>query len=176
VPVTQAIIVQIKRLRLGSELLCRGRLAAPIVITQSLTMIIEAAGIQSSTSAVSSAQTTQSQTATRFTFTASLGNLKPALPSQAPGRNTSVRTPQHKQTNTGKIVLTAAAIATILIRESIAGNKAGGSPCACPYDRTRSGRSCGRRSAYYRRGGAAPLCFPQDITSADIQQFRSKAR
>ena len=46
------------------------------------------------------------------------------------------------------------------IRQSIA-NYPGS--CACPYNVDRGGRSCGRRSAYSRGGGHAPLCYPADV-------------
>src|SRR5437763_11102608 len=36
--------------------------------------------------------------------------------------------------------------------------------CPCPYNRDRAGRSCGKRSAYSRPGGAAPLCYEGDVT------------
>lgn len=39
------------------------------------------------------------------------------------------------------------------IRESISGS------CECPYDTDKRGRSCGRRSAYSRPGGASPICY-----------------
>ncbi len=35
--------------------------------------------------------------------------------------------------------------------------------CACPYDRDKAGRSCGKRSAYSRTGGASVLCYPGDV-------------
>jgi hypothetical protein len=34
--------------------------------------------------------------------------------------------------------------------------------CPCPYDRDKSGRSCGKRSAY-SSGGSAVLCYPKDV-------------
>lgn len=52
--------------------------------------------------------------------------------------------------------LTDAQIKNILIQESIdsyPGN------CPCPYNTARNGSSCGRRSAYSREGGYAPLCY-----------------
>lgn len=61
------------------------------------------------------------------------------------------------------------AIADELIARSIArypGN------CACPYNHDRAGRSCGRRSAYSKPGGEAPLCYPSDVTNAMIEAFR----
>ncbi len=47
--------------------------------------------------------------------------------------------------------------------------------CACPYNTDRRGRSCGRRSAYSKGGGYAPLCYPQDISAGMIANFRKQA-
>ena len=60
-----------------------------------------------------------------------------------------------------------------VIRESIAAYQATGHPCACPYNAARSGSSCGRRSAYSRPGGAAPLCYPGDVTSGMVTDWRA---
>lgn len=35
--------------------------------------------------------------------------------------------------------------------------------CACPYDRDKAGRSCGKRSAYTKTRGASVLCYPGDV-------------
>jgi SH3-like domain-containing protein len=51
-------------------------------------------------------------------------------------------------------------------RSSYSGN------CPCPYDHDSAGRRCGRRSAYSRPGGEAPLCYPEDVTEAMIRQHR----
>jgi len=48
------------------------------------------------------------------------------------------------------------------------------SSCACPYSRDRAGRRCGKRSAYNKPGGYAPVCFPGDVTKAMIEAFRSR--
>ena len=56
-----------------------------------------------------------------------------------------------------------------IIRESIA-SYAGS--CPCPYSRDRAGRSCGRRSAYSRPGGAAPICYPSDISAEEVRRAR----
>lgn len=79
-----------------------------------------------------------------------------------------------KTTRTVEKVLTAAAIAALIIEASRSAYHAGGRPCACPNDRMRNGRSCGGRSAYSRPGGAAPLCYSQDVSAAMIEQYRSK--
>jgi hypothetical protein len=60
-----------------------------------------------------------------------------------------------------------------LIRQSIA-NYSGS--CPCPYSRDRAGRSCGRRSAYSRPGGASPLCYPSDISSSRARPARARRR
>jgi len=52
-------------------------------------------------------------------------------------------------------VLTAAAIAAIIIQASRDQYHAGGSPWACPDDAMRNGRACGGRSDS-RPGGASP--------------------
>jgi hypothetical protein len=59
-----------------------------------------------------------------------------------------------------------------IIRESIAAYNGTGHPCACPYQTDRAGHSCGRRSAYSRPGGAAPLCYPQDVTDGMVADWR----
>lgn len=66
-------------------------------------------------------------------------------------------------------VLSHAAIARLLIQESLANYP---SNCACPYNTDRRGHNCGQRSAYSRPGGYAPLCYPSDITSEMIAQYR----
>ncbi len=56
-----------------------------------------------------------------------------------------------------------------IIAESIASYPG---PCACPYNVARNGSSCGRRSAYSRPGGYAPICYDIDITSEMVQNYR----
>jgi hypothetical protein len=70
--------------------------------------------------------------------------------------------------------LTAAAIAAIIINASRDQYHASGRPCACPDDTARNGSSCGGRSAYSRPGGAAPLCYPSDVTDGMIEAFRQR--
>lgn len=65
--------------------------------------------------------------------------------------------------------LTDAAIRQRIIKASIAdypGN------CPCPYNSARNGSSCGRRSAYSRGGGYAPLCYASDVSKSDVQDYR----
>lgn len=48
-------------------------------------------------------------------------------------------------------------------------------PCACPYNNDRGGRRCGKRSAYNRGGGYAPLCFAGDVSTDMIAAFKEHA-
>ena len=60
-----------------------------------------------------------------------------------------------------------------IIRDSIASYPG---PCACPYSVMRNGRACGGRSAYSRPGGYAPICYPRDVTQAQIADWRRDRR
>ncbi len=109
-------------------------------------------------------------------------NQKPPAPSKAmpsvPAPTSPKPAEQTSQSSTTRKVeaaLTAAAIAAILVQASRAQYHATGRPCACPDDTMRNGRACGGRSAYSRPGGAAPLCYPHDVTTAMIDDYRKKA-
>ena len=45
--------------------------------------------------------------------------------------------------------------------------------CACPYNTASNGSRCGKRSAYNRAGGDAPLCFPGDVTQDMIRKYKA---
>lgn len=60
-----------------------------------------------------------------------------------------------------------------IIRQSIAAYPG---PCPCPYSVMRNGRSCGGRSAYSRPGGYAPICYPADISQAEVRAWRESHR
>jgi hypothetical protein len=64
-----------------------------------------------------------------------------------------------------------AAIKQRLIRESIAAYPGN---CPCPYNTDRAGRRCGGRSAYSRPGGHAPLCYPSDVSAAQVRAARGR--
>jgi hypothetical protein len=57
-----------------------------------------------------------------------------------------------------------------IIRESLAAYPGN---CPCPYNTDRAGRSCGRRSAYSRPGGYAPICYDSDVSADMVRQYRS---
>ena len=56
-----------------------------------------------------------------------------------------------------------------IIAQSIASYRG---PCPCPYNTARNGTRCGARSAYSRPGGASPVCFPQDVSQAMLDEYR----
>ena len=63
-------------------------------------------------------------------------------------------------------------IAQAIIRECLAIYPAK-RPCACPEDTARNGSRCGRRNAYYRRGGAVPRCYVKDVRPEEITDYRT---
>jgi len=72
---------------------------------------------------------------------------------------------------TAKKSLSDSQIKKLLIDESIA---AYSGTCPCPYSRARNGSRCGKRSAYDREGGAAPLCYSSDVTAEMVQAYRDE--
>jgi S1-C subfamily serine protease len=72
--------------------------------------------------------------------------------------------------NAGASRLSDAEVRARLIQESI-GDYDG--PCACPYHHARNGSRCGGRSAYSRRGGEEPLCYPRDVSAEMIEAWRA---
>lgn len=46
--------------------------------------------------------------------------------------------------------------------------------CPCPYNVDRAGRRCGLRSAYSRPGGASPMCYPSDVSDAQVRAYRAR--
>ena len=46
--------------------------------------------------------------------------------------------------------------------------------CACPFNRARNGSSCGRRSAWSKAGGYAPICYANEVTKAMIKAWRER--
>ncbi|MGH1577372.1 SH3 domain-containing protein [Planktotalea sp.] len=60
-----------------------------------------------------------------------------------------------------------------IIRQSIAAYPGN---CPCDYNRDRAGHRCGKRSAWSRRGGYAPLCYESDVTQAHLQSYFARQR
>lgn len=67
--------------------------------------------------------------------------------------------------------LSDAEVKKLIIQESIA---AYSGACPCPYNVMRNGSSCGRRSAHSRPGGAAPLCYPGDVSQEMVESYRAR--
>lgn len=44
--------------------------------------------------------------------------------------------------------------------------------CACPFNSARNGSRCGRRSAWSKAGGYAPVCFKQEVTKEMVNEWR----
>jgi hypothetical protein len=63
-----------------------------------------------------------------------------------------------------------AAVIAAIIRASRASYRG---PCGCPFDTDRAGRSCGRRSAHDRPGGAVVHCSPADVSPTMIASYRA---
>jgi hypothetical protein len=97
--------------------------------------------------------------------------IAPPPPAVARSPDTSARPDTKRKVGA---VLTAAAIAAIIVKASRDQYYATGHPCACPDDTMRNGRACGGRSAYSRPGGAEPLCYPTDVPAAMIESYRQR--
>lgn len=61
-----------------------------------------------------------------------------------------------------------------IIDQSVADYMATGHPCACPYNTRRNGSNCGGRSAYSKRGGASPICYPSDVTDEMVSDWKQQ--
>ncbi|MEP8535753.1 hypothetical protein ACMGGX_14160 [Enterobacter sp. BNK-29] len=44
--------------------------------------------------------------------------------------------------------------------------------CACPFNQARNGSACGRRSAWSKAGGYAPICYKNEVTDEMVKQWR----
>lgn len=71
---------------------------------------------------------------------------------------------------TAKPKLSDAVIKQRIIKQSIAAYPGN---CACPFNSASNGSSCGRRSAWSRGGGYAPMCYASDVTKADVARWRA---
>ncbi|WP_417464334.1 hypothetical protein [Kordiimonas sp.] len=60
-------------------------------------------------------------------------------------------------------------IKRILVAQSIAAYEG---KCPCPYTKTSNGSECGQRSAYAKRGGDEPMCFPGDVPADSVLAYR----
>ncbi|MEG3111046.1 hypothetical protein SC127_09910 [Pantoea sp. T14] len=60
-------------------------------------------------------------------------------------------------------------IRQLIIDESIASYPG---VCACPFNSARNGSSCGRRSAWSKQGGYAPICYKKEIPKEMVDEWR----
>jgi hypothetical protein len=67
--------------------------------------------------------------------------------------------------------LTDSQVRQIMIKQSI-GSYPGN--CPCPYNLASNGSQCGKRSAWSKPGGYAPLCYPGDITDDMVRAYRAQ--
>lgn len=77
--------------------------------------------------------------------------------------------PQNAQTTTDG--LSDDQIKQLIIQQSIASYPGN---CPCPYNRARNGSQCGKRSAWSKAGGYAPVCYPEEVTPDMISAFRNQ--
>ncbi|QJB48086.1 hypothetical protein HGD77_04705 [Acinetobacter sp. NEB149] len=47
--------------------------------------------------------------------------------------------------------------------------------CPCPYNTARNGSRCGKRNAYNRAGGYAPLCYPEDVSDRMVKEYKGRS-
>jgi hypothetical protein len=46
--------------------------------------------------------------------------------------------------------------------------------CPCPYNSARNGSRCGKRSAWSRGGGYAPICYEREVSAEMIKAWRAE--
>lgn len=61
------------------------------------------------------------------------------------------------------------------IRQLIIENSIASYPgvCACPFNSARNGSSCGRRSAWSKQGGYAPVCYKKEVSKEMVDDWRN---
>ena len=47
--------------------------------------------------------------------------------------------------------------------------------CPCPYNTASNSSRCGKRSAYNRAGGHAPLCYPEDVSDRMVKEYKGRS-
>lgn len=60
-------------------------------------------------------------------------------------------------------------IRQLIIEDSIAAYPG---VCACPFNSARNGSSCGRRSAWSKQGGYAPICYKKEVSREMVDEWR----
>ncbi len=73
--------------------------------------------------------------------------------------------------NIPALSLTVDEIKQKIIESSIQGYSG---KCTCPYSLKSNGRRCGKMSAYSKKGGYVPVCYPSDVTPEMIERYRKR--
>ena len=63
-------------------------------------------------------------------------------------------------------------IRAAIIKDSIANYQQNYRNCPCPYT-IRDGKSCGRDSAYSNGYKSAPVCYPRNITTQMVEDYKN---
>jgi len=76
----------------------------------------------------------------------------------------------------GNAVAKSRAVSDEKIKEKVIAESIASYPgvCACPFNRARNGSSCGRRSAWSKAGGYAPICYKNEVTNEMVKQWREQ--
>lgn len=76
----------------------------------------------------------------------------------------------------GSAMAKGSSVSDAQIKEKIIADSIASYPsvCACPFNRARNGSSCGRRSAWSKAGGYAPVCYENEVTDEMIKQWREQ--
>lgn len=46
--------------------------------------------------------------------------------------------------------------------------------CPCPYNHASNGSKCGKRSAWSKPGGYAPICYKNEVSKEMVDEWRSQ--
>lgn len=71
-------------------------------------------------------------------------------------------------------VLTDSAIKKLIIQASRESFYTAGHSCPCPYDLSRSGKSCGAQSAHSRSKDSPLRCYEADVSTDQVADYRAK--
>ncbi|WP_419720697.1 hypothetical protein [Lelliottia amnigena] len=78
--------------------------------------------------------------------------------------------------NMGNVMAKSHSVSDSEIKDKVIAESIASYPgvCACPFNRARNGSACGRRSAWSKAGGYAPLCYKNEVTDDRVKQWREQ--
>ncbi len=79
--------------------------------------------------------------------------------------------PLAAQETSGQSQLNDKQVKQEIIRESIESYP---SNCPCPENRASNGSRCGKRSAWSKAGGYAPICYENEVSKEMIEAWRKR--